>query len=80
MLITYGSNSKLPPQRKSKILITLYLNPTQKVKGTMNRSFTKSAWNSMSRQQQRTAAANMEVVGQLAKRKKYAHHAQREYL
>ncbi len=46
----------------------------------MNRSFTKSAWNSMSRQQQRTAAANMEVVGQLAKRKKYAHHAQREYL
>lgn len=36
--------------------------------GVMNRSFTKAAWQSMSRQQQRTAAANMEVVGQLAKR------------
>lgn len=36
--------------------------------GVMNRSFTKAAWQSMSRQQQRTAAANMEVVGQLARR------------
>lgn len=38
------------------------------VKGAMNRSFSTSAWNSMTRQQQRTATANMEVVSQLAKR------------
>lgn len=44
------------------------LSPSTTNAGVMNRSFTKAAWQSMSRQQQRTAAANMEVVGQLAKR------------
>lgn len=34
----------------------------------MNRSFTKSAWNNLNRQEQRVAAANMEVVSVLAKR------------
>jgi hypothetical protein len=38
------------------------------VQGAMNRSFSTSAWNSMTRQQQRAATANMEVVSQLAKR------------
>ncbi len=42
--------------------------PTPAAKGVMNRRFTKGAWNSMSRQQQRMAAANMEVVSRLAKR------------
>lgn len=42
--------------------------PAPAAKGVMNRRFTKSAWNSMSRQQQRMAAANMAVVSQLAKR------------
>ena len=47
---------------------TTPLFPTPTAKGVMNRNFTKSAWNSMSRQQQRIAAANMEVVSTLAKR------------
>ncbi|MBP3649109.1 MAG: hypothetical protein J6K73_04945 [Clostridia bacterium] len=42
--------------------------PTATAKGVMNRSFTTGAWNSMTRQQQRIAAANMEVVSTLAKR------------
>ncbi|MBE5801072.1 MAG: hypothetical protein E7319_02180 [Clostridiales bacterium] len=42
--------------------------PLSSTKGTMNRSFTKGAWNRMTRQEQRVAAANMEVVSQLAKR------------
>lgn len=42
--------------------------PTSATNGVMNRSFTTGAWNSMTRQQQRVAAANMEVVSALAKR------------
>lgn len=42
--------------------------PTSATNGVMNRNFTTGAWNSMTRQQQRVAAANMEVVSVLAKR------------